>query len=122
MHHMDCFSAGAHRVTMSQSCAQPSRLHHRPCHRRTAHTACTIDAPRRAGNHDTTTIGSREVVMRSTLPLFPTDDGWPYPDEANRELTADAPDLDAEYHTAADRMTVEYRRVLHDILSEGATS
>ena len=33
--------------------------------------------------------------MRSTLPLFPSDDGWPYPDEANRELTADAPDLDA---------------------------
>jgi len=33
--------------------------------------------------------------MRSTLPLFPTDDGWPYPDAAARELAADAPDLDA---------------------------
>jgi DNA-directed RNA polymerase sigma subunit (sigma70/sigma32) len=33
--------------------------------------------------------------MRSTLPLFPTDDGWPYPDEAKREFMADAPDLDA---------------------------
>lgn len=33
--------------------------------------------------------------MRSTLPLFPTDDGWPYPDANPRELIADAPDLDA---------------------------
>ncbi|MDQ1457735.1 MAG: hypothetical protein QOH28_3355 [Actinomycetota bacterium] len=33
--------------------------------------------------------------MRSTLPLFPTDDGWPYPDTAAREVAADAPDLDA---------------------------
>jgi DNA-directed RNA polymerase sigma subunit (sigma70/sigma32) len=33
--------------------------------------------------------------MRSTLPLFPTDDGWPYPDAAAREFAADAPDLDA---------------------------
>jgi len=32
--------------------------------------------------------------MRSTLPLFPSDDGWPYPDPA-REVVADAPDLDA---------------------------
>ena len=32
--------------------------------------------------------------MRSTLPLFPTDDGWPYPDSPARELAADAPDLD----------------------------
>jgi len=33
--------------------------------------------------------------MRSTLPLFPTDDGWPYPDAERPELVADAPDLDA---------------------------
>lgn len=33
--------------------------------------------------------------MRSTLPLFPTDDGWPYPDAPAVELVADAPDLDA---------------------------
>ena len=33
--------------------------------------------------------------MRSTLPLFPTDDGWPYPDAERTELVADAPDLDA---------------------------
>jgi DNA-directed RNA polymerase sigma subunit (sigma70/sigma32) len=33
--------------------------------------------------------------MRSTLPLFPSDDGWPYPDATGVELVADAPDLDA---------------------------
>jgi DNA-directed RNA polymerase specialized sigma24 family protein len=33
--------------------------------------------------------------MRSTLPLFPSDDGWPYPDVSSREPAADAPDLDA---------------------------
>ncbi len=33
--------------------------------------------------------------MRSTLPLFPSDDGWPYPDSPHREPAADAPDLDA---------------------------
>ena len=33
--------------------------------------------------------------MSSTLPLFPTDDGWPYPDVTGTDLVADAPDLDA---------------------------
>ncbi len=33
--------------------------------------------------------------MSSTLPLFPTDDGWPYPDVVGTEPAADAPDLDA---------------------------
>ena len=33
--------------------------------------------------------------MSSTLPLFPTDDGWPYPDATGRDLAADVPDLDA---------------------------
>jgi DNA-directed RNA polymerase sigma subunit (sigma70/sigma32) len=33
--------------------------------------------------------------MRSTLPLFPSDDGWPYPDVMEFELVADTPDLDA---------------------------
>jgi DNA-directed RNA polymerase sigma subunit (sigma70/sigma32) len=33
--------------------------------------------------------------MRSTLPLFPSDDGWPYPDATGTELVADAPDFDA---------------------------
>ena len=33
--------------------------------------------------------------MSSTLPLFPTDDGWPYPDATGVDLVADVPDLDA---------------------------
>jgi hypothetical protein len=33
--------------------------------------------------------------MSSTLPLFPTDDGWPYPDATGADLVADDPDLDA---------------------------
>jgi DNA-directed RNA polymerase sigma subunit (sigma70/sigma32) len=33
--------------------------------------------------------------MRSTLPLFPTDDGWPYPDSTGIDLAADVPDFDA---------------------------
>jgi hypothetical protein len=33
--------------------------------------------------------------MSSTLPLFPTDDGWPYPEPTGRDFVADAPDLDA---------------------------
>ena len=33
--------------------------------------------------------------MNSTLPLFPTDDGWPYPDAAGADIVADAPDFDA---------------------------
>jgi hypothetical protein len=33
--------------------------------------------------------------MSSTLPLHPTDDGWPYPDATGIDLVADAPDLDA---------------------------
>lgn len=32
---------------------------------------------------------------RSTLPLFPSDDGWPYPDVLRSELVADVPDFDA---------------------------
>src|SRR5437899_2688192 len=33
--------------------------------------------------------------MGSTLPLFPTDDGWPYPEPTGMHLSADVPDLDA---------------------------
>ncbi len=33
--------------------------------------------------------------MSSTLPLFPTDDGWPYPDATGADMVADVPDLDA---------------------------
>jgi DNA-directed RNA polymerase specialized sigma24 family protein len=35
-------------------------------------------------------------MSSSTLPLFPTDDGWPYPDAGLAfDPAADAPDLDA---------------------------
>jgi hypothetical protein len=33
--------------------------------------------------------------MSSTLPLHPTDDGWPYPDASGFDMVADAPDFDA---------------------------
>jgi DNA-directed RNA polymerase sigma subunit (sigma70/sigma32) len=56
--------------------------------------------------------------MRSTLPLFPTDDGWPYPDAPRRELTADDPDFDAlellgphvyDNLTALERAALQFR-------------
>lgn len=53
--------------------------------------------------------------MRSTLPLFPSDDGWPYPDASGVELVADAPDVDAlEYFGphAYDTLTAEERNAL----------
>jgi DNA-directed RNA polymerase sigma subunit (sigma70/sigma32) len=35
-------------------------------------------------------------MSRSTLPLFPTDEGWPYPDYVGADQIADdEPDLDA---------------------------
>ena len=35
-------------------------------------------------------------MSRSTLPLFPSDDGWPYPDVVSGEFVVDdEPDLDA---------------------------
>jgi DNA-directed RNA polymerase sigma subunit (sigma70/sigma32) len=33
--------------------------------------------------------------MHSTFPLFPTDDGWPYPDGWREETSEDDIDLDA---------------------------
>ena len=33
--------------------------------------------------------------MGSTLPLFPSDDGWPYPDATGLDLADDAVDFDA---------------------------
>jgi DNA-directed RNA polymerase sigma subunit (sigma70/sigma32) len=54
--------------------------------------------------------------MRSTLPLFPTDDGWPYPDAVRHELAADAPDLDALELIgphAYDTLTAQERTALH---------
>jgi hypothetical protein len=54
--------------------------------------------------------------MRSTLPLFPTDDGWPYPDATAVEPTADAPDLDALEFLgphAYDTLTAQEREAVH---------
>jgi len=56
-----------------------------------------------------------EVNMSSTLPLFPTDDGWPYPDTTAAEFVADAPDLDALEMLgphAFDTLTAEERDAL----------
>ena len=33
--------------------------------------------------------------MHSTFPLFPSDDGWPYPDGLREEMSDDDMDLDA---------------------------
>src|SRR3954471_16312034 len=38
----------------------------------------------------------RTSMSRSTLPLFPPDEGWPYPDVVGTDLVVDdEPDLDA---------------------------
>jgi DNA-directed RNA polymerase sigma subunit (sigma70/sigma32) len=64
----------------------------------------------------------RSTRMRSTLPLFPTDDGWPYPDAPQREFAADAPDLDAlellgphvyDNLTSLERAALRFRFGLH---------
>lgn len=54
--------------------------------------------------------------MRSTLPLFPSDDGWPYPDTSSGELVADVPDFDALELLgphAYDELTSEERAAVH---------
>ena len=58
--------------------------------------------------------GGRWCDARSTLPLFPTDDGWPYPDAAPVEpLVDDDIDLDAlelrfDPHAYSDLTELEY--------------
>lgn len=53
-------------------------------------------------------------MAASTLPLFPSDDGWPYPDAPGLDLADDdEPDLDllelrADPHAYADLTEVEY--------------
>jgi DNA-directed RNA polymerase sigma subunit (sigma70/sigma32) len=61
-----------------------------------------------------------EVRMhRSTLPLFPTDDGWPYPDAAPREpvvdddIDLDALELRVDPHAYADLTELEHFVVTH---------
>jgi DNA-directed RNA polymerase sigma subunit (sigma70/sigma32) len=53
-------------------------------------------------------------MHRSTLPLFPTDDGWPYPDAAALEpcvdddIDLDALELRVDRHVYADLTEVEH--------------
>jgi hypothetical protein len=60
-----------------------------------------------------------EVMSSSTLPLFPSDDGWPYPDAVGLELEADDDiDLDAlelrcDPHVFADLTELEHFMVTH---------
>ena len=59
------------------------------------------------------------VMSYSTLPLFPSDDGWPYPDVVGPELAADDDvDLDAlelrcDPHVFADLTELEQYVVTH---------
>jgi len=59
-------------------------------------------------------------MARSTLPLYPSDDGWPYPDDsadglvADDEIDLDQLELVADPHawadlTAAERTAIERR-------------
>ena len=58
-------------------------------------------------------------MHRSTLPLFPTDDGWPYPDAAAWEPLVDAEvDLDelelrVDRNVYSDLTELEYFAVSH---------
>lgn len=60
-----------------------------------------------------------ESMATSTLPLFPSDDGWPYPDVVGHELEADDDiDLDAlelrcDPHVFADLTELEHFVVTH---------
>lgn len=58
-------------------------------------------------------------MHRSTLPLFPTDDGWPYPDTLAPEpgfdddIDLDALELRVDPHAFADLTELEYYVVTH---------
>jgi DNA-directed RNA polymerase sigma subunit (sigma70/sigma32) len=58
-------------------------------------------------------------MHRSTLPLFPTDDGWPYPDAAawepvvDDEIDLDALELRVDRHAYADLTELEYFVIAH---------
>ena len=73
------------------SCGEHSLQHRRPLPARVQRVVNFIDAcaPREEDER------TEEVVMSSTLPLHPTDDGWPYPDASGLDMAADAPDFDA---------------------------
>jgi DNA-directed RNA polymerase sigma subunit (sigma70/sigma32) len=58
-------------------------------------------------------------VHRSTLPLFPTDDGWPYPDVAawepgsDDDIDLDALELRVDPHAFSDLTELEYYVIAH---------
>jgi hypothetical protein len=59
-------------------------------------------------------------MWRSTLPLFPTDDGWPYPDAvpgfdppADDDVDLDALELRVDRHAYADLTEWEFFAVSH---------
>jgi DNA-directed RNA polymerase sigma subunit (sigma70/sigma32) len=58
-------------------------------------------------------------MHRSTLPLFPTDDGWPYPDAAaweplvDNEIDLDELELRVDRHAFSDLTELEYFAVSH---------
>jgi hypothetical protein len=60
------------------------------------------------------------AMWRSTLPLFPTDDGWPYPDAtrlvdlaSDDDVDLDLLELRADPHVYADLTEWEYFAVAH---------
>ncbi len=65
-------------------------------------------------------------MHRSTLPLFPTDDGWPYPDAAPMEpsvdddIDLDALELRVDRRAYADLTQVERYAVSHRYGLDGA--
>ena len=77
-------------VTISSTCAPRWRLRRRRARPRPRRPPAplTLTVGRRGNDGRTPTAESREIswddAMRSTLPLFPTDDGWPYPDAEER--------------------------------------
>jgi DNA-directed RNA polymerase sigma subunit (sigma70/sigma32) len=58
-------------------------------------------------------------MSSSTLPLFPSDDGWPYPDviglelEADDDIDLDALELRCDPHVFADLTELEHFVVIH---------
>ncbi len=116
------------RVTISASCGRRWPRRRRPHLRRAGPGASPVDG--RRGDRDdastpTTAASNRGTAhgtdrhrtdrMRSTLPLFPSDDGWPYPDAPGVELAADDPDGDAHEFFgphAFDRLTAQERAAL----------
>jgi|SRR4051794_17775857 len=67
------------------------------------------------------------TMWRSTLPLFPSDDGWPYPDVtgpadpvADDPIDLDALELRVDRHAFADLTALERFAVVHRYGLEGS--